>query len=233
MTIAVLCPSRGNPQALRDAFLSFHDTTLSRFSRFVAVIDHDDPTLKDYVAMAEDTISLLIDVVPPERSGWMNSALNYSAERWAQRDDIIGFIGDDHRFRTKGWDRTIETVMDKVGGGFAYGDDLFQGEKLPTAIFISSSVVRALGWFAPPKQRHLYLDDAWKTLGDATDSLYYLPDVVIEHMHPAAGKGEWDPNHVRVNSGEMYQHDRVAYGEWINGEYAKDVETVREVLGKV
>jgi hypothetical protein len=230
--ITVLCPTRGNPRALLEAYNSFHDTAMDRDSQFVAVVDEGDPSLEEYVALIEDTVHLRVDLVPKALTGTMNKALNYAAVRWCERADIVGFIGDDHRFRTPGWDRVILQVLKSEGGGFAYGDDLYQGEKLPTAVFISSPIIRTLGWFAPPAQYHLYLDDAWKRLGDATDSLIYLPDVVIEHMHPAAGKGEWDANHARVNSQVVYDHDREAYAGWIAGSYQADVEKVIGVLAR-
>lgn len=232
MEITVLCPTRGNPEALREAYFSFHDTAMERFTRFVAVVDEDDPSLKDYVTMVEDMVDLRIDLVPRGESGSMNKALNFAAMRWKDRANVIGFIGDDHRFRTKGWDRVIGQVMADQGGGFVYGNDLFQGEALPTAVFISSKIVNALGWFGPPKCKHLYLDNTWKLLGDRADCLYYLPDVVIEHMHPAAGKGEWDANHVRVNATEIYDHDRVAFEEWLNDGVEHDVEVVMGVVSR-
>jgi len=230
MSITVLCPTRGNPSALLEAYSSFQDTAMDRNSRFVAVVDADDPSMETYVSMFEDAVDLRLDVVPKDESGTMNKALNYAALRWKDRADVIGFIGDDHRFRTKGWDRVIGQVMEEQGGGIVYGNDLFQGEALPTAVFISSTIVNVLGWFAPPRQKHLYLDNAWKLLGDRSDCLYYLPDVVIEHMHPAAGKGEWDANHVRVNTAEVYAHDREAFDSWLNDGFERDVAAVIGVI---
>jgi len=232
MGITVLCPTRGNPAALREAHQSFVDTATRRDSRFVAVVDGDDPLLEQYVSEAEDVVDLRLDLVPKGETGTMNKALNWAAVRWAKRDSVVGFIGDDHRFRTRGWDDTIVSVLDREGGGFAYGNDLFQGERLPTQVFISSQIVLALGWFAPPAQWHLYLDDAWKLLGDTADCLYYLPDVVVEHMHPAAGKAEWDENHQRVNSSAFYDHDRAEFERWRQTRMAEDVRTVRRAIGR-
>lgn len=230
MEITVLCPTRGNPAALLEAYHSFRDTAMEKSSRFVAVVDEDDPSLKDYVTMAEDMVDLRIDLVPRGESGTMNKALNYAAMRWKDRANVIGFIGDDHRFRTKGWDRVIGQVMADQDGGFVYANDLFQGESLPTQVFISSKIVGALGWFGPPACKHLYLDNTWKLLGDRADCLYYLPDVVIEHMHPAAGKGEWDANHIRVNASEVYAYDRAAFEDWLREGLDRDVATVLAVM---
>jgi hypothetical protein len=231
VVIAVVCPSRGNPKALTEAALSFRDTRMDDTSVFVAAVDEDDPVLAKYVEALED-ISCDLVIVPRGESGNMNRALNYAARRYAQRAEIVGFIGDDHRFRTKGWDRVIHAVMKEHGDGLAYGNDLFQGEALPTAVFISSSIVNALGWFGPPLCKHLYLDNTWKILGDRADCLYYLPDVIIEHMHPAAGKGEWDENHIRVNASEVYSHDRTMFESWLANGIEQDVATVKEAVAR-
>jgi len=227
VAIAVLCPSRGNPKALNEALASFHDTVMDAETRFIAVLDENDPMLAEYiVATLWDYIQ-----VPESESGNMNLALNYAAIQTVEKYDIVGFIGDDHRFRTKGWDRIVKKVLSDAGGGFLYGNDLYMGDYLPTQVFISSPIIRALGWMGLPGARHLYLDNTWKYLGENTDSLYYLPDIVIEHMHPVAGKGEWDENHKRVNTDEMYAHDRGVYNEWVKSFAPTDVEKVRAAIG--
>jgi hypothetical protein len=228
--ITVLCPTRGNPAALLEAYNSYRDTVMERASRFVAVVDADDPLMESYVSLTEDSVDLRVDVVPKDKAGSMNAALNFAAMRWVDRSSVLGFIGDDHRFRTKGWDRVIGQVMEDRSNGFVYGDDLYMGEKLPTAVFISSRIVRALGWFGPPKCKHLYLDNTWKDLGEATNSLVYLPDIIIEHMHPIAGKGEWDENHLRVNVPAMYDHDREAYNWWVASMRSVDIEVVNRAM---
>jgi hypothetical protein len=228
VVIAVICPSRGNPKALFEAAMSFHDTRMGE-STFVAVLDENDPKLGEYAEAMEDVKHDLI-VVPVDAAGNMNLALNYAAMQLKGDAEVLGFIGDDHRFRTKGWDRTIAKVLSEQGGGFVYGNDLYMGDYLPTQVFISADIVRSLGWMGLPGARHLYLDNTWKYLGDATDSLYYLPDIVIEHVHPAAGKAEWDENHLRVNTNEMYAHDREVYEGWLRSTAGTDIERVKDVL---
>jgi hypothetical protein len=229
VVITVICPSRGNPKALFETLLSFRDTRVEQDSEFVAALDENDPSLPEYLEMLEELPYSLV-TVPRDRSGNMNLALNYAAEKKANSADILGFMGDDHRFRTTGWDRIIGSAMEQVGGGIVYGDDLAQREALPTQVFVSSSIVRLLGWFGLRGARHLYLDNTWKMLGDRAGCLYYMPDVVIEHMHPAYGKGTWDPNHVRVNTAEMYDHDRAVYEEWLANDADVDVARVKALL---
>jgi hypothetical protein len=231
--VTVLCPTRGNPGALLEAYMSFRHSVVSPRSRFIGVVDHDDPSMDTYVSICEDT-SLRIMVVPKASSGNMNLALNYGAAAvvaaGCEDDELIGFIGDDHRFRTKDWDVMLQSAAQQTGGGLYYGDDLFQGENLPTAVFISAKIVRALGWFGLPGARHLYLDNTWKLLGDSADCLYYLPDIVVEHVHPAAGKAAWDENHVRVNSNDNYAHDRSVFEAWMADGMERDVATVRALV---
>lgn len=229
MVIATLCVSRNNPKALMEALISHSDTAMDATSRFVVVVDEDDPTLPEYVKLLEDA-SCDLCVVPRSASGWMNLALNYAARIYAERVDVVGFIGDDHRFRTKGWDRIVGKVLSDQGGGLAYGNDLYMGDYLPTQVFVSSPIIKSLGWMGLPDARHLYLDNTWKYLGENADCLYYLPDIIIEHMHPAAGKGEWDENHQRVNTDEMYGHDRSVYETWVRSQGPVDVEKVRSAI---
>jgi len=164
----------------------------------------------------------------------MNGALQAAVDlQNASRHDIgyYGFIGDDHRFRTPGWDARIESLLNEQGGGFAYGNDTNRND-IPTQVFVSSSVVKALGYFGLRGCRHLYLDDAWRVLGDGADCLFYFPDVIIEHMHPTSNKGAWDANYERVNSAEMYSHDRAVFAAWLEAEADRDIGIVRNALGK-
>ncbi len=114
--------------------------------------------------------------------------------------------------------------------GVAYGNDLFQSSKLPTAVVISSQIIRTLGYFVPPGMTHLYLDDYWRQLGTDIGSFHYLPDVIIEHMHPAAHKGPWDEGSLRVNSGDMWAADGQAYTQFIRNRWPADLAELREAL---
>lgn len=221
--LMVLCPSRGRPDEAFATYQSFlaNRTESSTFLRFV--IDNDDPEFERYT-------NLPFQALPAERTGNMVKALNSAALDAAPYYDIIGFIGDDHRFRTKGWDLRIAEEIESMGAGFVYADDLAQRANLPTQVFISSKIIQSLGWMGLPSCTHLYIDNAWKVLGQNLDRLHYLPDVVIEHLHPAYGKGSWDEGHVRVNTGEMYNHDSLAFEAWMRSTARDDIARVRAIL---
>jgi hypothetical protein len=70
----------------------------------------------------------------------------------------------------------------------------------------------------PPNMKHLYLDNFWKKLGEDLGALTYLEDVIVEHMHPVAGKAEWDEGYREVNAQEVYSADALAYKNYIESE---------------
>lgn len=228
MRSLVLCPTRGRPGESREAYQSFLDTKALDDTEMLFVVDDDDPKLDAY---KDAGLPVLIQPAP----GSMVKALNEAA-LWAldmTGAQYLGFIGDDHRFRTKGWDEAFANLLDERGGGMVYGNDgYWVNGDIPTQIFMSASIVKALGWMGLPTCHHLYIDNAWRVLGEATSCLFYMPDVVIEHMHPAAGKGEWSEGHKRVNTTAMYSRDGTAFSTWANGMARLDIERVAKALGR-
>ena len=143
---------------------------------------------------------------------------------------IIGTVNDDMLFRTDGWDRVVADALSS-GPGIVYGDDLIHGERLPTSPFISREILAALGWYALPTCEHLYIDDAWRELGLGIDRLRFLPEMVVEHIHPAVGKAEWDDGYERANNKAIVDRDHAAYLAWRNGQdYLADCRNVRRAL---
>ena len=101
---------------------------------------------------------------------------------------------------------------------------------LPTHVVMNASIVLALGWMAPPVLKHLWVDNAWKALGSAVNRLFYAPEVVIEHVHPFAGKAAMDAGYERVNSGEMIEHDQTAFEAWMKVGFDSSVEIIKRIL---
>ena len=154
--------------------------------------------------------------------------LNKEALDYMQDFKYIGFLGDDHVFRTR-W----ETKMTKVIGewGIAYGDDLLAHEDLPTACLMSSNIIRLLGRMTLPDQIHLFLDNYWKALGEGMGRLIYLPDVIIEHMHRVNGKSPSDAQYDEVNSGTVLAHDQAVFTLWHDGgQREADIAKLKEAM---
>ncbi len=151
--IVVLCPTRERPHAALDMARSFRKTAALFSTELILVVDESDPTLAQYQTIPLLTNSSSTALLPPNairimkvEGGSLTDATNEAARRVWDDNDIIGHVGDDHRFVTPGWDRTVTRVLDEPG--VAYGNDLLQGPVLPTAVFMSSVIPRTLGWFA-------------------------------------------------------------------------------------
>jgi hypothetical protein len=138
---------------------------------------------------------------------------------------IVGFMGDDHRPRTVGWDQAVIDAMPPLG--VVYCDDGFQGPNLPTSVFMDAELIRRLGWMVPPGIGHLFCDNAWKTLGEALGTLVYLPDVLIEHMHPHAEKAPMDAGYAEVNSARQWEQDEAAFRRWVAADLPRDIARVK------
>lgn len=206
-----ITPSRGRPHNAAELIAAWEATSTLPESRLWIAVDDDDSTLREYEALTLPSWATL-SVAPRKRLGptlndWSHVGLKLGF-------DQIGFMGDDHRPRTHGWDAEILRQMKLIGPGVYYGNDLLQGANLPTAVVMSADIVATLGYFCPPGLLHLYLDDAWKRIGEHTQ-LIYLPNIVIEHLHPVAGKAGWDDLYREVNSGQRYEEDGAAYRSWL------------------
>jgi hypothetical protein len=233
--LVVIVPSRGRPEAA-EALVEAFDLTCTCQTKLIFAVDATDPTRGLYPAYAGWSTGRANTIVYESKS--MVEALNLAAVDLCHIDAAesqplaVGFMGDDHRPRSRGWDASYLSELYSLGTGMVYGNDLLQGQNLPTQVAMTSDIVRALGYMAPPSLRHLYVDNYWRDLGNRAGCLTYLPEVVVEHMHPVAGKAEWTPGHRRVNTHEMFEHDQSAYDAYVAaGHLTHDVETVRKLRG--
>ncbi|MFJ1664807.1 hypothetical protein ACIOK4_00170 [Streptomyces bottropensis] len=233
-SLAVIVPSRGRPHTVAQLAEAFAETCSERTWLLFAV-DEDDPQYLAYGdAVGEASAGGLRVQLVAQSGGTMVSALNHAARYLLAAPapvvpHAIGFMGDDHRPRTKGWDQAYLFALQALPG-IVYGNDLLQGVNLPTQCAISAPIVRALGHMAPETLTHLYVDNYWRDLGRAAGCLSYLPDVIVEHVHPIAGKAEWDDGHRRVNRPALYERDRDAYAAYWAEHQARDVLAVRQAF---
>lgn len=212
MTVLVVCPSRGRP----DSVAALHEcwTETKAGADLVVCVDDDDP--------ARDRYPSWVTVGTPKRLGaWLNQIAVALADDY----DIVALFGDDVRPRTEHWDLRVAEAM--VPMGVVYGDDLIHGEANPSHAFLDAEIVRRLGYMVPPGQIHLYFDNFWKALGDGLGTLTYLPDVILEHLHPHVGTADWDVTYRASNSREMYRHDSAAFDRYVREQLTTDLEKLR------
>lgn len=224
----VIVPSRSRPDSIARLAHAVSQTCNPRFTDLTVVVDHDDPKLPDYYdAAGRDQ---WWDLVVQDQDVKLGPVLNRAAVKAAEDYPYVAFMGDDHLPRSPLWDeQLVQSLIGKPG--VAYGNDLFQGPNLPTAVVMSSDVVRVLGYMSPPALVHLYLDDFWKMLGESVGNLVYRGDVVIEHLHPVAGKAQWTPEYQWTTSQELMSADGERYRQYLSAEWPRELARLKKELG--
>ena len=225
MSIIVLCPTRGRGfKAVNATNNSFYDTKTLDTTRLVFIVDRDDASWDNDSEYDHDVVYYARKTLPRN----IVAATNEAWEYYKDDADIFGFIGDDNRFRSTGWDEKFESALGN--GGVGYGDDGVHGPNLPTSWWVTSDILRRLGWFCNPALRHFFLDNTWLELGKSTNSLHYIPDVLIEHLHFSFGKSELDNT---WHTMEVGAGDDARFKNWLtSSEFDKNVNHILRALGE-
>lgn len=210
-TNLVIIPARGRPDKAQIAFDALKEH--SKISDLLIGLDDDDAD--NYPEMD----GVIREVNPRLR---MNGTLNLLVKKYQDKYETITFMGDDHIVRTENWDGLLYQGIKERGYGISYANDLFQGANLPTMVMMSTNISKSLGFFAPRRLIHLYMDNFWKLFGQVTNCLEYHPDVIVEHMHYMAGKSKVDAQYQEVNSSEISDHDAEVFREYCIHELKDD-----------
>lgn len=220
----VLCPSRGRPEHAAATLASFLETRRDPDSRLVFIVDEDDPTGAAYPCAS-------VRLVPP--TGSMGGAIRAAVAdgQLLGAATSVGMIGDDCRFVTPGWDVILDGWL-TANVGVAWPEDGWDhpwaSESKAAHWWLSRTVMDAFG-IAPPTE-HLFMDDYWAALGNAAGCSRYFPDVLVEHLHPLAGKGSPDATYDR--SRQWIRHDKAWWETWKRTKLAHDAARLRALAGK-
>lgn len=194
--ISLLLPTRGRVSLVRRLFASVVQTTENlRRVEIVLCIDEDD---RESLEIDHPELSLIKTVGRPGRTmGEMTRACYESS-----RGRYVMLINDDVIFRTTHWDvRVLETATrfsDDIS--LIYGNDLDQGDAVPTFPILSRAVCDLLGEVCPRGYRHLHIESHWLDIFKQLARLghkriCYLDEVIFEHMHYVVGKAAIDPTY--------------------------------------
>jgi hypothetical protein len=219
VAIAVLTPSRGRPDRLDEMLDAIKATAQLETTAIFVGLDVDDefryPQREGVWYIVKERMRL---------GAWANELAKVAWDDY----EILASFGDDHRPRTPGWDVRIEQEFLLHGSGLVYGADGLQDARLPTAPFWSTDIVKTLGWYFPPNLVHLFADDFWLAFAKAIGRCRYIPEILIEHLHPSAGKAEWDA--INHENDSWWEHDQGAYQDYLNNGFRSDVERVLGIL---
>ncbi|MDP5310397.1 glycosyltransferase family 2 protein [Streptomyces poriferorum] len=228
--LLVIIPTRGRPQAVMALVRAWHETGATADLLFA--VDNDDPELDAYKREAAKFMKGgQVRFVFGKRLR-LCGTLNQQAIKAAKAYRYLAFMGDDHRPRAAPvpWDARIRECL-SGGPGIVYGNDLLQGEAMATAVAMTSDIVGTLGYMAPDCLIHLCLDLVWLDWGRGMGRITYLDDMVIEHLHPANGKAEFDAGYEEVNSDAMVSADSAAYYDYRdNGGLEADLAKLRTLV---
>lgn len=238
--LLMIVPTRSRPHAIEPVVTAWLDTGGFLAADLLFAVDRDDPAYEDYFIAIEQQAdravhfdgSILVHTLPQHQSlvPKLDSVAAFHAE-YMPKVEALGFAGDDHLPRTKGWSQRYVAELRRLGTGIIYPDDGYQHDRLSTTWAMTVDIVRALDRMVPAPVEHLYCDNAVMDLGNEVNCLTYLPDVLFEHMHPAANKARLDAQYQRVNSREQYRKDFPAYRAWRRGDgMARDVGLVRDLI---
>lgn len=222
--LLTLVPTRNRVENAVELLDVFSKSVLLDTSGILFIVGTEDYRLEEYRRAIPPEFLFVF----PEKG--LVKALNYVAPLYVDEYEAIGFMGDDHRPRTASWDSKYLDALRGLGSGYVYGDDLFVGKRIPSQVAISSSIIECLGFFGPPGFVHLCVDLTWKDMGEGLDRISYLEDVIIEHMHPANGKGQLDNGYLLVNSKTMERRDEKEYKRWRKEDFPRELRRVARHL---
>lgn len=230
--LIIFVPTRGRPQRVAPMIEAFRETgAFDDLVDLVFLIDADDPRCAEYqqeikeypgYGFSGSASYLLCPAWLP-----MVPKLEAAVEAHVSMSNTpVGFMGDDHLPRTQGWAKEYLRVFSSEIA-IVSGPDGMRLDDLPTHWAMSAEIPRALGRMVPAPVEHLYCDNAIRDLGRGAGVYRWLPDVLVEHLHPMAGKAEVDEGYRKVNSELQYRHDQAKYVIWGYRQMRADIATVK------
>lgn len=219
-TNLVVIPSRGRPHNVQRSFDAIKKTSV--ISDLVFVLDEDDEHNYPRIPGAS------YEVLPRIK---MNKSLNAIALKNIYTYKTITFMGDDHLTQTDNWDEVLYGPIKDRGFGLSYGNDLMQGEDLPTAVMMSTNIIKVLGFMAPHDLLHLYMDYFWLDLGRGLNAIDYFDCVEIKHVHYGNTEGIWDKTYEEANSSFTVDQDYTVYENYKQNYLLDDIARIKKIIG--
>lgn len=229
--ISIVLPTRKRPERLRaflDSCLFLADN--SKSIEFLVYIDDDDSET-DLVAREYGCYNF--KVFRGARIGSLMKTQNYLYSK--SNGDIIGYLADDVRFLTRGWDTKVEAAFDGDRIWLVCPYETHKGCRNAPHGFLSRKAAEILGTFVPQQFSSAYSDQWLFTVYTALGRLRCLDDVKISHDHPGFSTRRknpdmslahlWDDVYKEKSSQKSIDKDKRRYSK-----YAKERERWVKVL---
>lgn len=201
--LAVIVPTRERPELFKRAAESVLDTAKGDVTVY-GVVDYNDPMMPKYLGVGTWKPSRIIILVHPD-SGSSNKAIDWA---WRQIDfDAILTIGDDGMVRTVGWDTMAWLEFNKDPMVMLSPNDGRNRKKLEL-VFCTKHWLDAVGFLMDPVFEHFCADEHVERIAQGAGKLRIAKHIIVEHMHPKYGKGEWDAVYRSKRTGGGNDRDR-------------------------
>jgi len=190
--ISLLLPTRGRTALAKRFLQSVADKTTQLDNVEIIIRVDDDDVESHQIKFSGLNTKLLID--PKTTMG------GYNTECFNQSSgEIIVLVNDDMVIQTLGWDEKLRELHRKIEDKIylAYGNDLFKKGDLCTFPILSRQCCELLQKPYHLAYRGAFIDyhlmDIFKRLEKAGHNrIFYLNDVVFEHLHYRTGKAKID-----------------------------------------
>lgn len=190
--ISLLLPTRGRVTLAKRFMQSVADQT-THLDHVEIIIRVDDDDIESHQLNFEGLNTKLLIGPKTTMGGYNTECFNESI------GEIIVLVNDDMVIQTRGWDEKLRALHRKVEDKIylAYGNDLFKKGDLCTFPILSRKCCELLQQPYHTAYRGAFIDyhllDIFKRLEKSGfNRIFYLDDVVFEHLHYRTGKAEID-----------------------------------------
>jgi hypothetical protein len=241
--ISLCLPTRGRPKM----FAAMANSAIEHAERpdLVEVVfytAHDDELSGRYPSYGQNITRL---IGPPI---WNSHAWNECAHEAA--GDILMQAGDDLMFRTPGWDTAVRLAFaawpDRIGlvhcADGSYHDEPADRvypwgsvrERFAAHVIVHRRWYAAVGYLVPPMLASTMTDFWVNELADLIGRRAFLPNVLVEHLHPTFRKRERDATDERRWSQDQYMKPSTLYADPVlAARRAADADRLQGVMNHV
>lgn len=139
-----------------------------------------------------------------------------------------GFVQDDLLFKTAHWDTRLVAAAGRLK--IASCNDCWRAPHRNTgAAVFGGELVRAWGFWGPPKLQHCYIDDFWEESGRECKNWTVLMDVKTPHLHFANRKAKRDATY-NFSYKPMHEDQAEWYRFRASNEYTELLNRVKSLL---
>jgi hypothetical protein len=215
--ICIIIPTKDRLSDFKLFADSYIKTSRGR-SVVIVAVDEDDHNYDDYLK----NFDFIVERMPPNLP---LITLNMLANKYCKKYNYLCYFEDDMVFSSTDWEDRFINKLETLGkNGIVFGDDLVNHDYIVGTPFLNSSIVERLGYMCPPELTAVFCDHFWKQLGVHCNSLYYFPDIIIEHRHYITGKRSKDQISEKMDSrGPL---DMLVYNTYMASKFAQDMHTL-------